>query len=824
MSVASVSRLLNDNVGCSEDVKTNSVTEMEIVSNQTLLASLLPLPQLQSSSLSAVCPPSDQIYLQAAAVFQQLHTEKPVTHQGLHYGKKTDTPPPESGGKPAQKQAYQLAFNTLKYQDLLEDMITDSCFHTSQQISSDLLPLAMVMLFDFQDRRFLLCERSTKEEQEAVQEVRDLEKSLQRCKTKLAASLARYRVKQSLQSVSCFLSDSVRTKQHRAKSLPLYAWINTLQTSLEEVCEALQSSGLCEVKNMTDLKESTFCMDPLCPDTLVFSHRLRSRLQNSGLSSTHILNIQDRTVCVAVSVLRPLLFDKGDVLVAGSFSAMTTAHIAVAAAARSGRVLLCGADHKPSQVEEIKKLLTHMDVKNVRILSEAFCSLKEFDAVVQRLKVIIVLPQCSSSALNDPLTTIHSEHGDWDLLPDLSHGSVSKNKIHSLSFRQARLLGHALSFPKVQTVVYCTRSVYPEENEHLVKRVLEKTHTHPKLLPFRVNGPIFPDDSSSGDATDSKFFWLKASQFTNGCFIARLSRQADPTKVETVQDVLARAAAKGLLGGIIPEQSKTGRKRKVKKNRAASATSKSSSPSGEETGGEFVNGEDAVEPSEYEEGKGGEEFKDSEEQGEKVGDKEEEKGEKKRRRKRTVKRHPKLTKKTPTASKPKSHKLKTTKRRENQSHLKRRQTKSKQRRIPRLTLTLISSAKPSNHLSPITALAHKLSVTPAIKSQQTVLDSPPPAGKHPPPAHRGPAPPHTASKRQNTQPERAAKTEMNSTKPAKKAVRSETEAVKQAADFVLPPISLPSSSSKRSKSGSSESQLPSRTSNMSASSVSLPGL
>lgn len=38
---------------------------------------------------------------------------------------------------------------------------------------------------------------------------------------------------------------------------------------------------------------------------------------------------------------------------------------------------------------------------------------------------------------------------------------------------------------KVQTVVYCTRSVHPEENEQLVRRVLEKTHTPPKLLPFR---------------------------------------------------------------------------------------------------------------------------------------------------------------------------------------------------------------------------------------------------------------------------------------------------------------------------------------------------
>lgn len=119
----------------------------------------------------------------------------------------------------------------------------------------------MVMLFDFQDRRFSLCQHSLKEGEESLQEVRGLERSLQRCvcvysdlcftgccliwfkfksvkfvcvhcrcKTKLAASLARCRVKQHLQSVSCFLSDPLRSKEHRAKRLPLYVWVNTLGT------------------------------------------------------------------------------------------------------------------------------------------------------------------------------------------------------------------------------------------------------------------------------------------------------------------------------------------------------------------------------------------------------------------------------------------------------------------------------------------------------------------------------------------------------------------------------------------------------------------
>ncbi|XP_063739463.1 putative methyltransferase NSUN7 [Eleginops maclovinus] len=800
------------------------------------------LPHLPSSLPTPDPLPSDHVYLQAAAIFQQLRREKPVTQQTLHYAKKTDTPLPDSGGRNIQRQSYQLAFNTLKYRDLLEDIIADSCFHTSQHISSDLLPLAMVMLFDFQDRRFLSREHLTKEEKGPFQEVRELETSLHRGKTKLAASLARCRVKQNLQSVSCFLSDPVRTKQHRAKRLPFYAWVNTLKASVDEVCEALISAGLCEVEIMADLSEATFCRDPLCPDTLVFSPQLHALLQHSSLTSTHALNTQDRSVCVAVSALRPLLFDNGDVLAVGSFSAVTLAHIAVAAAARSGRVLLCGTDHTPSQIDEIQELLTQMDIKNVRVLSEAFCGLGELDAAVQRLKVIIVLPQCSSSALNDPVPIMHSEHGNWDLLPELCHSSVSPGKIHTMAVQQARLLAHALSFPKVQTVVYCTRSVYPEENEQLVKRVLEKTHTHPKLLHFRVNGPIFPNDSQSGEATDSKYFRLETSQISNGCFIARLSRQADPTKVETVHDVLARAAAKGLLGGIIPELSKTNKKGKSKKNRAASASSKPSPPSGQDgqTGRELVDGENSVAPLEHEEKKGecGEEVEE---------EKEDDEGGKRRKglkgSKRKVKGRTKQTNRSTVAKhQPNSHKKKSDKVKVSQSHRKRRPTKTKQRRIPRLTLTLISSAKPSRHLSPITALAHKMSNNATIKSQQNVFN---------PPSSAPPAPPAASRQVQiiNPEPEGAERT-------LKDAVRAESpfkvrgkvegkvrSKVEEAIDevltpayLVLPPITSPSCNSVSSRSGSSLSRHPTSTSHFhraqisasssssSSSSIFLPGL
>lgn len=287
--------------------------------------------------------------------------------------------------------------------------------------------------------------------------------------------------------------------------------------------------------------------------------------------------------------------------------------------------------------------------------------------------------------------------------------------------------------------------------------------------------------------------------------------------METVQDVLARAAAKGLLGGMIPEQSKAAKKGKSKKNRAASASSKPSSSSSleRETGGELPNGRDPVTPSGDEEEKG-----EGDDEEEKVGETEKE-GEKKRRGHKGRKRkgHSKQSKNTTVSThEPKGHKKKQTKKKVNQSHHKRRRTKSKPRRIPRLTLALMSSAKPSNHLSPITALAQRMSINLAFKSQQTLLSTPSPAGKHPSTALPAIPAPHTASTGLNTQPERAQETSNDAAKPAKEAVRAD--------NVGLPPIS---STSLRSRSGSSgyrplSGTLNSQQGNMStsSSSISLP--
>lgn len=302
--------------------------------------------------------------------------------------------------------------------------------------------------------------------------------------------------------------------------------------------------------------------------------------------------------------------------------------------------------------------------------------------------------------------------------------------------------------------------------------------------------------------------------------------------------MLARAAAKGLLGGIIPEQSKSGKKGKSKKNQTASVTSKHSSPSTQDrpaqTGSEIESGQNPVAHSDYEEhnAEGDAKHRGEEEEEEKT-DKEG-KGEKKRRglkgrKLKGLKRRSKQTNGFPTISKllPKSHKKKPKKRK--QMHHKRRvqaPTKNKPRRIPRLTLTLISSAKLSTHPSLITVQDKSGTLTPA--------------GKHP--FHSYPAPPivpHTSTKqqaqKQNKGPEQVEKSLTDTAKPGSllkvhvKGVRPEREL--KPVGFFLPPISPPTSSSLSSRSGASLSQPPSTAhhtqhtcTSASSSSVSLPSL
>ncbi|XP_042558737.1 putative methyltransferase NSUN7 [Clupea harengus] len=510
----------------------------------------------------------DKVYLLAASIFQNSHIQKPAAHRLISFGTKTSGPMPETRDDVTQRCAYELAFNALKYQELLEDIMIDSCFYLCQPMPDELMSLVAIMLYDFQDRKFVPWERPANEREESMPQVREVEECLLKSKTKLAASLARCRIKHDLLTIDCMLPDSVRKKQEKAGSQPLYAWVNTLKTSLSEVLAVLKREGFTQVKSARQLEGQTFCQDPHCQDLLAFPSQQKAELYRTKLISQYKLIIQDKSCCVGPWLVRGLLPAEGDILMAGSPSILTVAHVAAVVAAivacgpqvpntTSGpsRIYVCAGDLQSCHREELQESLITMGCKNVKLLPEAFQALDMSDLRLQKVQLILLTPQCSVSAVCNPVEYLLQENGDRELLQDLSHGSIVPAKLDALVARQNKDLKHALRFPRVYAVVYCTCSVYPEENEELVSRVLAEGQEDQGRPSFRPNSAVLPQQlyvcgAEGGKESESRFFKLEPSEESNGCFIAVLTREPEPEVTETAQEVLARAAAKGLLDGI----------------------------------------------------------------------------------------------------------------------------------------------------------------------------------------------------------------------------------------------------------------------------------
>ncbi|CAL8264403.1 unnamed protein product [Lota lota] len=360
------------------------------------------------------------------------------------------------------------------------------------------MSLVAVMLYDFQDRKFLPREHRG---EELIQEVRDVEDCLHRLKTKLAASLARCRIKHDLLSIDCILPESLRRNQERASSLPLYAWVNSLKSSVEKLCG-------------------------LGPHT-----------------AGHLLS------------------GEGDLLLAGCFSGLSLSHAASLVAEddrgdRGGcRVLACVGDRTTQQQEELQGVLATMGCKNVGLIPQDFQTLEGDDPRLQRVRVILLTPQCSVSAVSNPVDFILRENRDRGLLPYLSQGSVAQGKLEALVAQQTKDLHHALNFPQVRAVVYCTVSLFPEENEEVVWRCLEqnkartKQEVQNKLQNFGPS-PVLPSFLAPPEGCEKPFFRLEPTAHNNGCFLAVLTREPEPVVEETPQEVLSRANAKGLLDKI----------------------------------------------------------------------------------------------------------------------------------------------------------------------------------------------------------------------------------------------------------------------------------
>ncbi|KFP24674.1 Putative methyltransferase NSUN7, partial [Colius striatus] len=378
-------------------------------------------------------------------------------------------------------------------------------------------------------------------------------------RTKLAAALARYRIEHDAFSIADILPETIRKQEQRASALPLCVWINTLKTSLEDVFRDLKKKGFTRVESVADLDRYTYCVDQHCPDGLIFPSSLKEELLSLDLFADGKLLLQDKSRSLAVHSAHVLLNMGDDIIVAHAGSHLTIAHMSALTVHSLSRIVVCGVKSS-AKAEELRNLFSHMGCKNIQLLPEDFTEIGPTDSRLEKAKVILLLPRCSALGVGNPIDFILHEHGDAGLLRDLFQGRVSEDKLNTLAERQLRELTHAMKFNKVQAIVYCTCSVYPEENELVVKKALESGVERNKAHPFRLIPSVFSSCFDS-EASSECFFRMEPSEISSGCFLAVLAREKDSS--EGVKEILARAAAKGLLDGIVGKSKKEEKKQRV---------------------------------------------------------------------------------------------------------------------------------------------------------------------------------------------------------------------------------------------------------------------
>ncbi|NXG48609.1 NSUN7 methyltransferase, partial [Psilopogon haemacephalus] len=225
----------------------------------------------------------DSVYISAAQIFQGIRTEKRRDRALVRYGDDSVSPMVTPHDEHSHRAAYELAFSALKCQDLLEEILLDSCVYPCLSLPDELTSLLVVMLYDLQDRKFE--PRKVVDEEEPVAEVREVEHYLHRYtfKTKLAAAVARCRIKNDALSIEDILPETIQKQQQRASTLPLCVWVNTLKISLQDAFRELKEEGLTKVESVADLDHCTYCVDQHCPDVLFFPSSLKEKLLNSDL-------------------------------------------------------------------------------------------------------------------------------------------------------------------------------------------------------------------------------------------------------------------------------------------------------------------------------------------------------------------------------------------------------------------------------------------------------------------------------------------------------------------------------------------------------------
>ncbi|EDO31651.1 predicted protein [Nematostella vectensis] len=467
------------------------------------------------------------------------------------------------------------------------------------------------MLFDYQQNGFFFGnEQKQKEvnEEDILPDIAEIQAALASHRTKLRAALARCRIRDCAISVEALLPMEEQEKIKYAAAQPVYARVNTLKSSLEDVMARLQKDGYVLEEKSPDSEDQltgkNFISDEHFDNLLVFSAEAKFDLHGNDLTNEGCLVIQDKSTVISVEVVRSFVNEvssqkeKANILIPGADmkkmlgdgddiiqthveSGNITAYLS-SVIHPDRTVFTFGAT--PDTKGHLQNKMEKLGARNVTFLEEHFLDAIPNDERFRKVKIIVVNVPCSKTGIVNPVDFVLQE-GVSASIKELARGGLDNSKIRGLAFQHLGVLKHAMSFPLLQGIVYITRSIHTWENIDVVKKAMEEIReAGGKLDSYYDLAPALPnlakqleaigvrrkgeDISLTSQEPGHNYLKLEPSAAMNGGFVALLTRKKP---VESPADVLERAAKKGLMK---PKGGKTPRAQSPKSKRVPSAQSK----------------------------------------------------------------------------------------------------------------------------------------------------------------------------------------------------------------------------------------------------------
>jgi putative methyltransferase len=251
-----------------------------------------------------------------------------------------------------------------------------------------------------------------------------------------------------------------------------FARINSLKTSKEEVLAHFKSRGI--IKFI--VQDETF--------SFLLKVNSKMNLSRDEFYLNGKVVFQDKACCFSAHVL---LQNSGDwtnvsVIDATAAPGNKTSHLAMIMG-NKGRIYAFERDAKRFKLLEC--MLKKAGVENTISFNKDFLTVHPHEYA--DVEYILLDPSCSGSGIMSRYEFQDSAKAD------------SPKRLESLSNFQKEIILHAFKFPSVKRVVYSTCSIYREENEDVVKYILENQSD------FELEENMFPEwkrrgfDSTSFD-------------------------------------------------------------------------------------------------------------------------------------------------------------------------------------------------------------------------------------------------------------------------------------------------------------------------------------